>query len=215
MALIRRVDFFHDTTAMPHLIFLCGHAGTGKTTLAKRLVRELNDRSEDSYCMLDKDTLYGNFSSAVMGVLTGNPNDRDSPVYLDNLRNPEYAGLLDTARDNLELGTHVLVVAPLSREIKAHQLIDRDWLRVGPEVQITVVWVHLQEAEARRRIELRGNPNDEWKLQHWDQYRTRLFQPNPDEYPELFQFDNTQDDGTRYRELLEMLLLVELQGRTS
>ena len=25
MALIRRVDFFHDTTAMPHLIFLCGH----------------------------------------------------------------------------------------------------------------------------------------------------------------------------------------------
>ncbi|MEJ3960851.1 ATP-binding protein [Brachymonas sp. G13] len=200
---------------MPHLIFLCGHAGTGKTTLAKRLVRELNDRSEDSYCMLDKDTLYGNFSSAVMGVLTGNPNDRDSPVYLDNLRNPEYAGLLDTARDNLELGTHVLVVAPLSREIKAHQLIDRDWLRVGPEVQITVVWVHLQEAEARRRIELRGNPNDEWKLQHWDQYRTRLFQPNPDEYPELFQFDNTQDDGTRYRELLEMLLLVEQQGRTS
>ena len=142
--------FFHDTTAMPHLIFLCGHAGTGKTTLARRLVRELNDRSADSYCMLDKDTLYGNFSSAVMGVLTGNPNDRDSPVYLDNLRNPEYAGLLDTARDNLQLGTHVLVVAPLSRGIRAHQLIDRDWLRVGPEVQVTVVWVHLQEAEARR-----------------------------------------------------------------
>ena len=147
--------FFHDTTAMPHLIFLCGHAGTGKTTLARRLVRELNDRSEDSYCMLDKDTLYGNFSSAVMGVLTGNPNDRDSPVYLDNLRNPEYAGLLDTARDNLQLGTHVLVVAPLSREIRAHQLIDRDWLRVGPEVQVTVVWLHLQEAEARRRIRFR------------------------------------------------------------
>ena len=205
--------FFHDTTAMPHLIFLCGHAGTGKTTLARRLVRELNDRSEDSYCMLDKDTLYGNFSSAVMGVLTGNPNDRDSPVYLDNLRNPEYAGLLDTARDNLQLGTHVLVVAPLSREIRAHQLIDRDWLRVGPEVQVTVVWVHLQEAEARRRIEQRGNPNDEWKLQHWEQYRTRLFQPDLAEYPELFLFDNTQDDGTRYRELLEMLLLVEQQLR--
>ena len=205
--------FFHDTTAMPHLIFLCGHAGTGKTTLARRLVRELNDRSEDSYCMLDKDTLYGNFSSAVMGVLTGNPNDRDSPVYLDNLRNPEYAGLLDTARDNLQLGTHVLVVAPLSREIRAHQLIDRDWLRVGPEVQVTVVWVHLQEAEARRRIEQRGNPNDEWKLQNWEQYRTRLFQPDLAEYPELFLFDNTQDDGTRYRELLEMLLLVEQQQR--
>ena len=200
---------------MPRLIFFCGHAGTGKTTLAKRALPALHRATGKSFCLLDKDTLYGDYSSAVMGVLTGNPNDRDSPVYLDNLRNPEYAGLLDTARDNLELGTHVLVVAPLSREIKAHQLIDRDWLRVGPEVQITVVWVHLQEAEARRRIELRGNPNDEWKLQHWDQYRTRLFQPNPDEYPELFQFDNTQDDGTRYRELLEMLLLVEQQGRTA
>ena len=68
------------TSPMSKLIFICGHAGTGKTTLAKRLVRELNDETCQSFCLLDKDTLYGNYSSSVMGVLTGNPNDRDSPL---------------------------------------------------------------------------------------------------------------------------------------
>ena len=193
--------FFHDTTAMPHLIFLCGHAGTGKTTLARRLVRELKDRSEDSYCMLDKDTLYGNYSSSVMGVLTGNPNDRDSPLYLQHLRDPEYAGLLDTARDNLDLDCNVFVVGPLSREIREHKLIDREWLRVPEQTAISIVWVHLQEDEARRRIEKRGNPNDQWKLEHWDQYRTRLFMPQAQEYPELRLYDNTASDEAQYQQL--------------
>ncbi|HBO76911.1 MAG TPA: ATPase, partial [Cupriavidus sp.] len=54
---------------------------------------------------------------------------RDSPAYLDNLRDPEYEGLLDTARENLMLGISVIVVGPLSREIRAHQLTDPSWLR--------------------------------------------------------------------------------------
>jgi pantothenate kinase-related protein Tda10 len=64
---------------MPRLIFFCGHAGTGKTTLAKRALPLLHRRSSESFCLLDKDTLYGGYSSAVMGVLTGDANDRDSP----------------------------------------------------------------------------------------------------------------------------------------
>ena len=55
---------------------------------------------------------------AEMRAITGDPNDRDSPAYLDNLRDPEYEGLLDTARENLMLGISVLVVGPLSREIR-------------------------------------------------------------------------------------------------
>lgn len=190
---------------MPKLLFVCGHAGTGKTTLAKRLVREWNAETCDSFCMLDKDTLYGNYSSAVMGVLTGNPNDRDSPAYLQHLRDPEYAGLLDTARENLALGTHVVVVGPLSREIRAHQLIDRSWLRVPADTEVRIVWVLLQEAEARRRITLRGNPNDEWKLAHWDDYRTRLFVPQPADYPELLQYDNTDAGEAQYQALKKAL----------
>ena len=181
---------------MPRLIFFCGHAGTGKTTLARRaiaaLMRQAHARcSGESFCLLDKDTLYGQYSSAVMGVLTGDPNDRDSPPYLQHLRQPEYDGLLATARENLALGVSCIVVGPLSREVRAHRLTDRAWLGVADDVRVHIVWVHLQEDEARRRITARGNPNDAWKLAHWDEYHTRLFMPPAAEYPELRLYDNT------------------------
>ncbi|MFT3779829.1 MAG: ATP-binding protein [Ottowia sp.] len=187
---------------MPSLIFFCGHAGTGKTTLAKRAMLELRRRTGESFCLLDKDTLYGEYSAAVMGVLTGDPNDRDSPPYLQHLRDPEYAGLLNTARENLALGTNCLVVGPLSREVRAHRLADRAWLRVEGDVQVRVVWVHLREDEARRRITLRGNPNDAWKLAHWDDYRTRLFMPAAADYPELRLYDNTAATARDFEALL-------------
>ena len=83
-------------------------------------------------------------------------------------------GLLKTARENLSLGVGAIVVGPLSREVRDHRLADRAWLGVEDGVRVRIVWVHLDEAEARRRIQARGNPNDAWKLAHWDDYRTRL-----------------------------------------
>ena len=190
---------------MPRLIFFCGHAGTGKTTLAKRALPALHRATGESFCLLDKDTLYGDYSSAVMGVLTGDPNDRDSPPYLQHLREPEYAGLMKTARENLALGVNCIVVGPLSREVRAHKLTDRAWLGVGDDVQVRIVWVTLQEAEARRRIAARGNANDAWKLAHWDDYRTRLFTLDPAEYPELLMFDNTAAGAPEFDALMQAL----------
>lgn len=191
---------------MSQLLFFCGHAGTGKTTLARRLVRHWHAQpAAGAWCLLDKDTLYGAYSAEVMDLLTGDPNDRDSPVYLQHLRDPEYRGLLDTARDNLATGGNVVVVGPLSREVRAHRLIDRAWLGVGPEVQISIVWVQLAEAEARRRIEQRAHPSDAWKLAHWDQYHPRLFRPEPAEYPELLVFDNTEPGEAGWERLCTAL----------
>lgn len=192
---------------MASLIFFCGHAGTGKTTLAKRFIGPLMRRSREPFCLLDKDTLYGAYSASVMGVLSGDPNDRDSPQYLQHLRDPEYRGLLDTARENLALGVSVIAVGPLSREVKAHRLADPAWLRVPPGTRLRGVWVHLQEDEARRRIEKRGNPNDAYKLAHWNEYRTRLFMPAPADYPELRLFDNTAAQEADYEKLLDDILV--------
>ncbi|TDF67630.1 AAA family ATPase [Cupriavidus sp. L7L] len=175
---------------MPRLIFFCGHAGTGKTSLAHRLIGPLMQATGEPFCLLDKDTLYGRYSAAAMAAITGDPNDRDSPAYLDNLRDPEYQGLLDTARENLALGISVLVIGPLSREIRAHLLNDPEWLQVPQGTTVRIVWVHLPEDEAHARIIRRGNPNDAYKLEHWDAYRTRRFMPTADEYPELIFFDN-------------------------
>ncbi len=195
---------------MPRLIFFCGHAGTGKTTIARRAIAALMAQAHqqctgESFCLLDKDTLYGDYSSAVMGVLTGDPNDRDSLPYLQHLRDPEYHGLLKTARENLGLGVSTIVVGPLSREVRAHTLADRAWLDVADDVRVHIVWVHLQEDEARRRITARGNANDAWKLAHWDQYRTRLFQPDPQDHPELLQYDNTAASEQDFAQLLAAL----------
>ncbi len=126
-----------------------------------------------------------------MGMLTGAPNDRDSPLFLQHLRDPEYRGLIDTARDNLELGVSALVVAPLSREVRERKLFDRAWLGVGDDVEIRVVWVYTAEATARQRILERGDPNDAYKLAHWDEYRQRRFMPEGESCIDLLMFDNT------------------------
>ncbi len=101
----------------PRLILFAGHSGTGKTTLAKQALPQLAARSGRDFFFLDKDTAYGGFSSHIMGLFTGDPADRDSPTYLQQLRDYEYAGLLDITRENLALGLQVMLVGPFTREI--------------------------------------------------------------------------------------------------
>lgn len=176
---------------MTHLVFFCGHAGTGKTTVAKRLIGPLMRATGEAFCLLDKDTLYGRYSAAAIGALTGDPNDRDSPLYLQHLRDAEYQGLLDTARENLELGISAVVVGPLSREVRDRRLFDRQWLGVAADVVIRIVWVYTSEDTAHRRIVARHNPNDAYKLAHWDEYRQRRFVPSGAARKGLLMFDNT------------------------
>ncbi|MFM0435565.1 AAA family ATPase (plasmid) [Paraburkholderia strydomiana] len=191
---------------MSRLIFICGHAGTGKTTLAKKLIGPLMKATGSPFCLLDKDTLYGSYSAAAMHMLTGNANDRDSPLFLEHLREPEYRGLVETARDNLELGVSALVVAPLSREVRERRLFDRAWLGIGEDVTVRVVWVQVPEETAHQRIMARANPNDAYKLAHWDEYRQRRFVPSGDMCRDLLMFDNTAPSAADHDALLVRIL---------
>ncbi|MFM0627462.1 AAA family ATPase [Paraburkholderia xenovorans] len=191
---------------MTHLVFFCGHAGTGKTTLARKLLGPLMKASATPFCLLDKDTLYGGYSAAAMAMLTGDPNDRDSPLFLQHLRDPEYRGLLDTARDNLELGVSAMVVGPLSREVRERRLFDRAWLGVAADVVLRVVWVYTSEETARQRILARANPNDAYKLAHWDEYRQRRFVPSGDIRDDLLMFDNTAPNSADHETLLARIV---------
>ena len=191
---------------MTHLVFFCGHAGTGKTTLAKKLLVPLMQASATPCCLLDKDTLFGGYSAAAMALLTGDPNDRDSPLFLQHLRDPEYRGLIDTARDNLELGVSAQVVGPLSREVRERRLFDRAWLGISEHVQLRVVWVHTSEEMARQRIVARANPNDAYKLAHWDEYRQRRFEPSGEMCDDLLMFDNTDPAPADYETLLARIV---------
>jgi predicted kinase len=202
-ALLPSPPGFIDVT---HLVFICGHAGTGKTTLAKRLIGPLMRATGQAFCLLDKDTLYGVYSAAAIGALTGDPNDCDSPLFLQHFRDPEYRGLFDTAAENLRLGIGVIAVGPLSREVHERKLFDHVWLGVPRDVNISVVWVSTEEETARERIAARGNPNDAYKLAHWDEYRQRRFVPSGDACDGLLVFDNTAPTPADYDALLARIV---------
>ncbi len=187
---------------MVRLVFFAGHAGTGKTTLARRTVPLLHARTGESFCLLDKDTVYGAYSARVMGLLTGDPDDRDSPTYLEHLRDQEYRGLLEIATENLALDVNVVLVGPFSREVRSRRVFDPAALGVPPQTRVSVVWVTLDEALARARIVARGDPRDRYKLEHWDEYRKRRFDPDPAAFPELLRFDNTRPDADAFARLV-------------
>lgn len=197
---------------MTRLVFFCGHAGSGKTSLAKRLYAPLARATGEPFCLLDKDTLYGRTSPAALRALGLDPNDRDSPLFLEHLRDPEYLGLVDTARENLQLGASVLAVGPLSREVRERRLFDRAWLGVDASIGLAVVWVHTAEETARARIVARGHPADAWKLAHWDDYRPRRFMPSGDALDGLLLFDNTAPGPADYDALLRRIVAATAPG---
>lgn len=188
----------------PRLLLFAGHAGTGKTTLAKRALPLLAEKSQRDFFFLDKDTAYGAFSSHVMGLLTGNPADRDSPTYLQNLRDREYSGLVDITRENLALGMNVMLVGPFTRELMAGKFFEPTLLGMPATTVCRVAWIDLSTDEARRRIEKRADARDEWKLAHWDYYLERRVQPL--NHASLRRYDNQEFNQAAFDSLIDHLL---------
>ncbi|HKU00850.1 MAG TPA: ATP-binding protein [Paraburkholderia sp.] len=191
---------------MTRLVFFCGHAGTGKTSLAKRLIGPLSRATGEPFCLLDKDTLYGRTGAATLAALGQNPHDRDSPLFLRHLRDPEYQGMLDTARENLALGVSVIAVGPLSGEVRARRLLDRAWLGVAADVGLAAVWVRTDEETARQRIVARAHPDDAYKLAHWKTYRKRRFEPEGAQLDDLIVFDTSAPELADYDTLLHRIV---------
>jgi len=192
------------TPSAPRLILFAGHAGTGKSTLAKKALPLIIEKTGEDFFFLDKDTAYGAFSAHVMQLTTQNPNDRDSPFYLENLRDWEYQGLIDIARENLLLGVNVILVGPFSKEIQSGRMFDPVALGIPPQTTIQIVWIDLDEAEAKKRMEKRADPRDEWKLDHWDQYVRRRIEPPT--HTLLHRFDNSVFNDSDFEKLVDELV---------
>ena len=192
------------TPSAPRLILFAGHAGTGKSTLAKKALPLIIEKTGEDFFFLDKDTAYGAFSAHVMQLTTQNPNDRDSPFYLENLRDWEYQGLIDIARENLLLGVNVILVGPFSREIQSGKMFDAQALGVPPQTNIRIAWIDLDEFEAKKRMEKRADPRDEWKLTHWNQYANR--RTKPPTHALLHRFDNSVFNDSDFEKLVDELV---------
>ncbi len=188
----------------PRLILFAGHAGTGKSTLAKKALPLIVAKSGEDFFFLDKDTVYGAYSAHVMELTTHDSHDRDSPYYLENLRNWEYQGLIDIARENLQLGVNVILVGPFSQEIQSGRMFDPTALGIPPQTRIQIAWIDLAEDEAKRRMQKRADPRDDWKLAHWEQYaKRRVHAPT---HPSIHRFDNLVFEQDTFEQLISHLL---------
>jgi predicted kinase len=188
----------------PRLILFAGHAGTGKSTIAKKALPIIIEKTGEDFFFLDKDTVYGSYSAHVMELTTRNPNDRDSPFYLQNLRDWEYRGLIDIARENLLLGVNVILVGPFSSEIQSGKMFDPVALGIPAQTSIQIAWIDLPEEEAKTRMIKRADPRDEWKLAHWNEYAKRRIEPPTHRL--LKRFDNSQLDEAKLNNLIDALI---------
>jgi predicted kinase len=157
-------------------LFVLGHAGTGKSFLTRHFIARQQEK-QIGWCVLDKDVVSEAWSGPLLQALGQDPNDRDSPMFKDKVRDLEYLSTLRVARDQLELGLNVVFPAPWSRELASSALFSTDALGFPPETRLRHVWLELSEAVRKQRIIARADPRDAWKLNHWESYFSALRRP--------------------------------------
>lgn len=157
-------------------LFILGHAGAGKSFLTSRFV-EQQHRQGRGWCVLDKDVVSESWSGPLLEALGQSPNDRDSPLFKDKVRDLQYQSTLRIARDQLELGLNVVLPGPWSRELASSALFSAKALGFPTETRLRHVWLDLPEAARKSRIIHRADPRDQWKLDHWESYFSALNRP--------------------------------------
>lgn len=154
---------------MNKLVFFLGPAGAGKTTLAKAIA------SRRKVPFFDMDILLRPAADAIMTFHGLDPADRDSADYKRLCRDLGYRITMDAALDNIGLNVDAFVVGPFTKEAANPDWISSELYRIGrslQDVEVKVVLVELANEELyRTRIHDRQSPLDEWKFQHWDEFR--------------------------------------------
>lgn len=149
-----------------NVVLIAGYSGSGKTLIARLLAERLN------WPVLDKDTLAQPFTEKINTLLTNNPHDRESNVYIKEVRMLEYESLLATGKEILHSGgLGVILVAPFVNEVT-----DPIWIKELEETftemnaRLSIVWIKCEEKEMRKRIINRNAERDKWKINNWSKW---------------------------------------------
>lgn len=157
-------------------LFILGHAGTGKSWLTHRFVSQQH-RAGRSWCVLDKDVVSEVWTGPLLAAHGHDPNDRDSPFFKEVARDLGYQSTLRVGRDQIEHGTNVVFPGPWSRELATGALFVPEELGLPAHTKLRHVWLDLSLEIRKQRIIDRGDPRDQWKLAHWDEYTAALRRP--------------------------------------
>jgi predicted kinase len=157
---------------MQKLVFFLGPAGSGKTTIAKFMVKK------HRAAFFDMDTLSRPAAETIMTLSGLDPNDRDSPIYKQYCRALGYRITMDAALENLQLGVDVYVIGPFTKELE-----DPLWLvqelsakELSLEtVDVKAIFIYLpNDSFYRDRIKERSSALDVWKLENWSRFSPSL-----------------------------------------
>ena len=134
-----------------------GAPGSGKTTLAKALLKRI------SCVYLDNNFLADAFFR----------DTRTDRLYR-SIRRKLYDVLYRIARENLLVGNSVLLDVPHITHVQ-----DRNWCRfmqgmaLDTRAKLVAVRCLVDEKTLRLRLEQRAEPRDAWKLRNWKEFAER------------------------------------------
>ena len=176
------------------LIIVTSPPACGKTYISKELAKHLNH-----IVYLDKDTLI-TLSKQIFKV-AGEPYNRSSDFFEENIRDYEYECVVEIALEALEYEDVVLINAPFTREIRDMDYINGLKKKLAEKsASLVVIWVKTDPEIVHQRMISRNSDRDTWKLEHWDEYIASCnFEipkelDSPDTKDDLLIFNNNNEE---------------------